>query len=42
MLALLLERHQFRLVGKDLMSAEQRLPATLDNFSLRFAAAAMA
>jgi cytochrome P450 len=37
-LALLFGEHDFRLVGKDLSNA-RRLPATVDNFSLRFAMA---
>ena len=42
MLAILLEQHEFRLVDKALLSAERRLPATVDNFSMRFRACAMA
>ncbi|TDQ00915.1 cytochrome P450 [Labedaea rhizosphaerae] len=42
MLAVLVEEHEFRLVDKDLVSAERPLPASLDNFSLRFRACAMA
>jgi hypothetical protein len=38
MLAALLARHEFTLLGKPAITARRRLPAALDHTALRFAA----